>query len=172
MKLLVLCLALLPSLALAQVAPADTAANPEPKTPMLTYLQIVNLNQGLANLDGYQKIITEGGKDRTVAVAYKLSFKTRAAISHDQVVLQPIIDIGRKEMQAFAKSLGSDLHDESANGHREAQQVYLDFVNAEGEKKFDVVDLTRLNLTELDGDDNVQITASTLTLLAPILDQK
>lgn len=107
MKKIVIAAALccaLPALAFAQ------AATPSPMVPdkstELTYAQIVSAYQGLAALDGYQKIIEEGGKSRAVPQPYDFAEPTREAIADDEIAFKVIIDDEQAKAKAFMRNIG------------------------------------------------------------------
>jgi hypothetical protein len=149
--------------ALAQTAPPDAAVD---KTTHLTYNKIVALQKALGDLDGYQKVITEGGKERAIAQPYDFSEATRFAIADDEIALQDISSKVQAEAKAFSKSLGDAA---SKPDTPEAKQ-WAQFANDIGDKSFAVF-LLKLNRTELKLGANA-IPPSVLTALDPVIEKK
>ena len=148
--------------ALAQTTSPDAAAD---KTTHLTYNKIVALENALAALDGYQKVITEGGKERAIAQPYDFSEATRFAIADDEIALQDISSKMQAEAKAFSKSLGDNA---SKPDTPEAKQ-WEQFASDLGDKSFAVL-LTKLTRTELKLGTNA-IPPSVLAALDPAIEK-
>jgi hypothetical protein len=110
-------LVLFASPAFAQVAP------PKPDVPdtstELTFTQILTIESGLNALDGFQKIIEDGGKEKAVLQPYVLSENTRSAIADNEVALQDAITNAQAKSKVYAKSLGPNYTDATTKEGKE-----------------------------------------------------
>lgn len=164
MKAMVLISALLvSSAALAQeAAPAPSGSD---KLTKMTFNQVSAVYAALGALDGFQKIVTEGGKDRAILQAYDLSEATREAIADDEIALQDITMKVQAEAKALGKSLGDAANKDGSPEHKQ----WLDYANGLGDKEFRAV-VTKLNRTELNLRTNA-IPPSVLAALDPVIDK-
>lgn len=160
------CLVAVAGISAASAQEAKIPPGPPPHTMKLTYTQIQAVHTGLMSLDGYQKIIEEGGKTKAIFKSYELSKDTRAAISHDEVSLEEPIAKVSAEIRHFAKPLGEAV---DVQGSKE-RRAFVDFANDEGERVFDV-DIIKINFDELKLDDN-GIPPSVITAIAPIMEKQ
>jgi hypothetical protein len=154
------------SAAYAQVAPMPAPDVPD-KSTTLTYSRVITLGAALGALDGGQKVITEGGKERVVPQPYDLSEATREAIADDEIALQGATEKVQSEARAFMRSLGGVVDQDDTEEHRTAKRQWDDFSARLGDREFHVA-LTKLNRTELKLGTN-PIPPSVLAALAPVM---
>lgn len=138
-----------------------------PETITLTIEQSLNISSALMSLDGQEKIIKDGDKEKSVKVPYQLSGNTRLAIAKNMTKLN---EIAKSYNDARTALVGQF----SVDGKIEP--------NSDNEKKFTIemkkviateqhLDLTKIKISDLNLDAN-QIPGTVLALLNPILDDK
>lgn len=120
---------------------------------------------GLIQLDGYDRVVTERGQDKVIRELYHLEAPVRLAIAADIAKLRPVLQTAQDVHNTLIRQFGGD------NGQVPPARV-LDF-NEESKKVWSAssgVSLNHIKAGDLRLDAN-PIPASTLSLLAPILDQ-
>jgi hypothetical protein len=129
--------------------------------------EILDLDRGLAGLDGAFKVVTDPrtGKDEKVPVAYEFTGKVRFAIARNLTAIKPAIEALAKAKQAIGEEIGG----------KGATDIKGDAAIAAFNKKWNevlnepvTVDLQRLTESDLNLEKN-QIPGTTINALAPII---
>lgn len=94
--------ALVAAAVLCAALPAVAQTRPE-NTTKVTVEQADRILNALAALDGYQKVVKDGGQDKVVLVAYELSGNTRKLIAKDIDILTPVLRQYGKVRQGLVK---------------------------------------------------------------------
>jgi hypothetical protein len=120
---------------------------------------------GLTQLDGYDRVITERGQEKSVRELYHFDAALRLAIATDIAKLRPALQMAQEVHNALVQQYGVD-------GKVPADKVMA--FNEEAKKLWGAssgVSLNHIKAGDLRLDSN-PIPASVLSLLAPILDQQ
>lgn len=152
--------AFLIALLLAGPALAEDA----PKSKPLTVDQAIQVASGLAQLDGYDKVIGDGQQQRVVHVFYQFGGGLRWQIAQSIATLRPIV-------QAYQQA-NNELIFSLAGGNRNVPDDKAQAYNAETRKMLDAdsgVSLPMIRKSELKTDEN-PLPGGVLTLLIPIID--
>lgn len=90
--------------ALLLFASATTHAQTRPEnTVKITMEQADRVLNGLTALDGYPKVIKDGGQDKAVTISYELSGNTRKLIAKDMDLVMPALKRYGKVRQGLVK---------------------------------------------------------------------
>jgi hypothetical protein len=158
---------IIPTLAFAEVAtPAPSAPD---KSTELTYAQVLSAYQGLAALDGYQKVVEEGGRSKAIPQPYDFAELTREAIADDEIALKAAIDDEQAKAKIFIRGIGEEPKPDTPEAKKREKDI-ADYSDNLLGKKFKIV-LTLLNRDELKLATN-QIPPSVLAALDPVTKKK
>jgi hypothetical protein len=129
--------------------------------------EVIELNRGLAELDGAFKVVTDPrtGKDEKVPVAYEFSGKVRFAIARNLTAIKPVIDSLAKTKQAIGEEIAGKGVIEVKG---EAAVAAFNRKWGDALKEPVTVDLQRLTESDLNLDRN-QIPGTTINALQPIV---
>lgn len=126
------------------------------------------LLSGLLALDGYEKVVKDGGSERPVKVVYDLSGRLRLLIAKDIDVLSPAIRRFSKTRQELVGAASVATHKIPVEGTPEFVKLSKDVQDMlDSEEQFD---LLKIKEEELKLDAN-PISASVLSQLSPVLIQ-
>ena len=127
----------------------------------------LSLMNGLAQLDGYDKVIRQGDADRSVHVGYTLPSATKISIALNRKRIGDVINVFNENrnnlVREFAES-GDQIKDPvKVTEFRKREKEMLD-----KEEEFNLIIISIENL-RLDDANNQNISPSLLIMIAPIL---
>jgi len=144
---------------LTLAAPASAA-----DAPSLTVEQVIQIGNGIAALDGYDKIVKDGASEKSVHVPYQFGGGLRLLLASDLDKARTVIKRYQDAVQALFSAMQKDgkIPDASLAQYTAEQRKMLD-------QPADV-QLARIKADELKLSEN-PIPSSVLSNLVPILDQ-
>lgn len=129
----------------------------------LTCSQILAARAGLDGLDGYERVIRDGNRERAVLISYQFGAGLRLALARNKNKLQT-------DCEVFSAKRNRLVAELSAGGAQVPPERMAEFSTRERElqKQAVEVDVAAISIGELQLDQN-PITVSVLALIEPLL---
>lgn len=129
--------------------------------------EALNCLAGFSSLDGYQKIVKDGGVEKPVFVAFKFSVNTRMAIARNMAKLAV-------EQKAYQEARNGFIRELSGGGEQVPPEKIAEFLKYDAallDGECESLTLTKLTMDDLNLAVNEDLPNSVVSALIPILEE-